>query len=172
MRHDALDLRVVGFADDDHEVAAVHEFLGGLVRLAHVRTGRVNHVQTVRACGGDDCGIDAVGANHQDAVLDLVETLRDDDAALVKRRDRLGVVNERAKGVDVGAALGGLLGELERAFDSVADAGVPGDFDSHGYSPSAAVRAMAMRRMISSVMAFIRSLRPPSAKSSAETGMP
>ncbi len=98
--------------------------------------------------------------------------LRHHDAALVERGDGLRVVDERAERVDVGAALSGLLGELERALDPVADAGVPGDLDSHGYSFSAAARAAAMRRMISAVIACMRSLRPPSVKSSGETGSP
>ncbi len=80
--HDALDLGVIGLADDDDQVAAAHELLGGLVGLADVRAGGVDHVEPSRARVVDDGRVDAVRPDDERAAVDLVEVLGDHDAAL------------------------------------------------------------------------------------------
>ena len=143
---------------------------------AHVCAAETNgHVASTTSrpfsCGGrDDRGVHAVRADDEDAVVGFLEACGDLHALLAQLGDRLRVVDERAERVHFDAAARSFLGELERALDAVADACVTGDLDVHVSLLPLAVRADAMRRMISAVIASIRSLRPPSAKSLGFTG--
>ena len=132
VRHDALDLRVIGLPDDDDGVAAALELLGGFVRLADVGTRRIDDVESLVAGGVDDRRVDAVAADDERALGSIVKRVGDHDALVAQRGDRLRVVDQRAECVDFTATRSGLLGELEGAFDPVADTRVACDFDSHG----------------------------------------
>ena len=81
-RADALDLGVSRLADDDDGIALLAQLVGVLLDFRDVGASRVDDLEAARDRLGLDGGRRAVAAQHERAVLRLVERMRHAHALL------------------------------------------------------------------------------------------
>ena len=130
----ALDLLVVGMADQHDLVVARCEAPGLGVDLGDQRAGRVDHVEPALERVATDRRGDAVGGeDHRRSGRDLVDVVDEHRAARLQLADDVGVVDDLLAHIHRGAAL------LQRALDDLDRPRHPGAGGARGRQRELAV---------------------------------
>jgi hypothetical protein len=112
---------MLGVAHDDDAVVLRGVFLDNRLDPPHLRAGGVDDHDPLSLEGVALLGRDAVGPDDDGRpFLDPVKILQGNDAALLQKLHRLGVVDEGPEGVDFAVAL--VLGHVEDHVDGPSDA--------------------------------------------------
>ncbi len=129
-----LHLGVVAVARNGDHVDRAGRLTDQAVDLEHHRAGGVDHRGAALPEAGGLIGRQAMGPDDGDVVrADLIGILENAHPAAFKRGDDLGIVDDRPDGQDAfaGVFLAHLEGQVERAPDPEAEAGIARHRDLH-----------------------------------------
>ena len=130
--HQALHLRVVGVADDESGVALGGPTSNNGLHLGHPGTGGVNDPRRPALQLAPILGRDAVGPDYHQALRRRLPRLKHRNPPLFQEFQHLGIVNQRAVGIDLGLAfVDGLQDHLQSPFHADAKAGGAGQHHFH-----------------------------------------